>query len=245
MRAPEPAAPLRQRLLARVQRSARVAQAMHTQRLRDTVVQVLSPGVQQRRLYSAADGPAPRPGEPLRVSLVELAPGAAWTGPGSGRHREWLLLQGQALLGAQILHAQDYLALPTGAPQPALRSSSGALLLLRESALVGDACTSLAADALWTPYAPRIERRLLWQQQGQAAMLYRTAAGAAVPCHRHRHDEECLMLAGELFLDDVLLRTLDYQLAPAGSMHDSVLAETPVLLYAHGDADLDLIPAPG
>jgi len=74
-------------------------------------------------------------------------------------------------------------------------------------------------------------------------MLYRAAPGAAVPRHGHRHDEECLMLEGELFLDDLLLRRGDYQIAPAGTAHGAVLAETDVLLFAHGDIELDILTA--
>ena len=40
----------------------------------------------------------------------------------------------------------------------------------------------------------------------------------------------------------VLLRPLDYQLAPGGSAHQTVSTDTGVLLYAHGDLDLQLLP---
>ena len=32
-----------------------------------------------------------------------------------------------------------------------------------------------------------------------------------MPQHTHGHDEECLMVQGELFLDDLLLQEGDYQ----------------------------------
>jgi hypothetical protein len=48
------------------------------------------------------------------------------------------------------------------------------------------------------------------------------------------------MLRGDLFLDDVLLRALDWQLAPAGSEHQSVSTDVGGLLFAHGDIDLQL-----
>ena len=70
-------------------------------------------------------------------------------------------------------------------------------------------------------------------------MLYRAAPGAVVPQHRHGRDEECLMLEGEVFLDDLLLRCGDYQLAPAGTGHAGVSTATGGLLYAHGDLELD------
>lgn len=69
-------------------------------------------------------------------------------------------------------------------------------------------------------------------------MLYHAQAGAAVPQHSHGHDEECLMVQGELFLDDVLLQEGDYQLAPAGTGHRVTETDTGVVIYAHGDLDL-------
>jgi quercetin dioxygenase-like cupin family protein len=80
----------------------------------------------------------------------------------------------------------------------------------------------------------------LWQRGGQAAMLCLAEAGARVPSHVHGHDEECLMVRGELFLDDLLLREGDYQLAPAGSGHRVTETDVGALIYAHGDADLHL-----
>jgi quercetin dioxygenase-like cupin family protein len=71
-------------------------------------------------------------------------------------------------------------------------------------------------------------------------MLYHALPGAAVPHHGHRRDEECLMLAGDFFLDEVLLRPLDYQIAPAGTEHRSASTDTGLLVFAHGDLDLDL-----
>jgi quercetin dioxygenase-like cupin family protein len=94
------------------------------------------------------------------------------------------------------------------------------------------------AEAGWPDFAPGVRRRVLWQGDGQAALLYHTQPGAAVPHHGHHHDEECLMLQGDLFLDDLLLRAGDYQLAPAGSEHRVTQTDTGVVLYAHGDLDL-------
>ena len=259
MPAPDTRSPLRQRLFERVRRSAAAGRAMHTTRLREAPAIVLAPGVTQRRLYTSELGRPPRPGEPQRVSLVELAAGASWPTPALDQalQRDWLVLHGALQIGTQEIGTQeltalDFVLLPAGEPCPTLHSAGGALLLLREAELAAapDASTAgiqtrRAADATWAGYGPGIERCVLWQRDGQAAMLYRTVAGATVPRHVHHHDEECLMLAGDIFLDEVLLRPLDYQLAPAGSVHDSVFTDTGVLLYAHGDADLDLQAGPG
>jgi|CXWL01.1.fsa_nt_gi hypothetical protein len=236
----------RERLFARVQESARASRVMHTTRRHDALRTEPdpAPGVTLRTLY-AAGGAALRAGEPLRSCLVELGAGAQWPVPATDHalQREWLVLQGEVQLGGLTLGAQDFHLQPAGTPSPPLASVGGALLLLRLAPIAarrGDtALTRRAAHAAWADFAPGIRRRVMWQRDGQAAMLYRTLPGATVPRHSHHHDEECLMLQGDIFLDEVLLRPLDYQLAPAGTGHAGVYTDTGVVLYAHGDLELD------
>lgn len=162
----------------------------------------------------------------------------------SGLQRECLVVRGSLRAGGVLLHAHDYHVVPAGADSGGWSSDTGALIYLRESQPASDApsepTTQRAATAEWAAYAPGIQRRVMWRQGAQAAMLYHALPGAAVPNHGHRHDEECLMLAGDFFLDEVLLRALDYQIAPAGTGHHVACTDTGVLLYAHGDVDLDL-----
>ena len=40
--------------------------------------------------------------------------------------------------------------------------------------------------------------------------------------------------------DDQLLQPGDYQIAPAGTAHGGLCTDTGVLLFAHGDLDLDV-----
>ena len=49
------------------------------------------------------------------------------------------------------------------------------------------------------------------------------------------------MVQGELFLDDLLLQTGDYQLAPAGTRHRVTHTDTGAVLYAHGDLELHFV----
>lgn len=49
------------------------------------------------------------------------------------------------------------------------------------------------------------------------------------------------MVQGELFLDDVLLREGDYQLAPAGTGHRVTEIDTGVVIFAHGDLGLKFV----
>ena len=260
--AAEVAGRLRSSLLGRAAASRLAERGMVTVRRRRLARQALADGVLAQQLYAAPPGRPLRPGEPLRVRLIELASGAVLTpdllGLGlpddQGRPQpsrcEWLVMSGQVWLGDELLSARDYHRTPAGQPGPGWRADGPALLVLRESAdaLSPDpqpqagpaehAFTLRDADAGWPDFAPGIQRRVLWQQGGQAALLYFAQAGAQVPMHTHGHDEECLMLQGELYLDDLLLLEGDYQLAPAGSGHRITATDTGVVIYAHGDLDL-------
>ena len=245
----EPQPALRHRLQARLAASRAAEAAMVTTRLRRVLPRALAPGVGELLLYRATPGRELRPGEPLRARLIDLAPGArldaAALGPADERgalHREWLVVQGRVQIGEAQLGARDYHVVPAGHDTPALASADGARLFLRESVLpaaAGEGATTVRdVEAGWPAFAPGIERRVLWQRDGQAALLYRAQPGAQVPRHTHGHDEECLMVEGELFLDDTLLQAGDYQLAPAGTGHAITETDTGVVIYAHGDLDL-------
>lgn len=235
--------PLRRRLLGRLAASKAASASMVTMRLRQLGSEHAAAGVSVRTLYAAPSDRPLRPGEPVRTRLVELQPGAHWTGPGTAHHREWLLLRGGASVGGAALEVRDYHVTPAGLAAEAVHSATGALFFLRESVLPahgsGEAFTVRDAQADWPDFAPGIRRRVLWQHEGQAALLYHAEAGASIPLHTHGHDEECLMVQGELFLDDILLQEGDYQLAPAGTGHRVTETDTGVVLYAHGDLDLN------
>lgn len=236
---------LRARLARRVADSAATAAPMHTVRVDRTPFIPLAPGVQAQVLHAHDASRALRPGEPLAARLIELAPGSQWAGPASGAHHEWLVLRGSATVGAEPLAERDFHVVPAGRPAQPVASADGALLFLRESPLAarpGDQpLTVRDAGAPWPDFAPGIRRRVLWERDGEAAMLYFTDPGAMVPNHGHGHDEECLMVQGELYLDDVLLRAGDYQLAPAGTGHRITETDTGVVIYAHGDLDLRFV----
>jgi len=243
---------LRARLLGRLAASREAETVMFTSRRRRLPSQVLADGVVVQTLYMAQAGQAPRPGEPLRARLLELAAGTQLA-PGllgsetelKSRHREWLVVSGSVQFGSEVLSQRDYHVTPAGQDTPALKCATTALLFLRECDLAsaqGDTPTTVRDEqAGWPDFAPGIQRRVLWQRNGAAAFLYYAQPGAQVPHHTHGHDEECLMVQGELFLDDVLLQPGDYQLAPAGSGHHITETDTGVVIYAHGDLDLQFV----
>lgn len=237
---------VRTKLLGRLALSRAAEARMITRRRRSTPREVQAPGVSVQKLYEAddsADGVRSlRPGEPLRVRLIELGAGARWTFEAGAeeRHRELLVLSGSVTLDDEKLSLRDYRVVPAGHASPVCRSANGALLFVREAAFQDDAPphTVRDAEAGWPAFAPGIRRRVLWQRGSEAALLYHADAGASVPVHTHGHDEECLMVQGELFLDDLLLQHGDWQLAPAGTGHRITATDTGVVIYAHGDLDL-------
>lgn len=228
---------LGERLSARLTQSLLAEQGMVTVRRRKAEAEPLADGVQQRWLYRAPQQRTLRAGEPRAASVIELQAGARLTLPAGGP-REFLVLRGGAQVDADLLELRDFLLLPAGSA-PVLSSADGAHVFVRE-ADGDDVKRTLVRDveAGWPEFAPGIRRRVLWTGGGQAALLYRADPGASVPNHSHGHDEECLMVQGELFLDDVLLQQGDYQLAPAGTGHRITETDTGVILYAHGDLDL-------
>jgi quercetin dioxygenase-like cupin family protein len=235
-------AAMREQLLEKVKDSHRASLAMHTARVSRLTPIELADGVKARTLYLATPGVALRPGEPVRVQMIDLAPGSRWTEPSSNHQREWLVLRGQVQLGEELLGLRDHQVAPLGWPCRELSSSTGAQLFLRESldtAPVGQPPRTVRDEqAGWPDFVPGIQRRVMWQQDGAASMLYLAQPGANIPLHSHGHDEECLMVQGELYLDDVLLMPGDYQLAPSGTRHHTTHTPTGVVLYAHGDANL-------
>lgn len=236
---PTPGLPgrLGERLGERLAQSLKAEQGMVTVRRRKAEAETLADGAQRRWLYRAVPGHALRPGEPRGACVIELQAGAQLTLPRGGPC-EFLVMRGSVEVDAEALTLRDFLLLPAGAA-PVLSSKDGGHVFVREADGDGVKRTLVRdVEAGWPEFAPGIRRRVLWTGGGQAALLYRADPGASVPNHSHGHDEECLMVQGELFLDDVLLQQGDYQLAPAGTGHRITETDVGVVLYAHGDLDL-------
>ena len=249
-----PAAALRERLLRRVGDSASRHAALHTVRERHAAAIALAPGVQARWLYRSPAPAALRPGEPGAVIVLELAAGAtlrsgAGMGAGlslglglAGSASEWLVLRGGIELDGIALDALDHYCRGAAQGEPRISSRQGATVYLRSGAstpLPGH--VSRARGAQWHDYAPGIQRRVIWQEGSEVCYIARAMAGAAVPPHDHHHVEECLMLDGDVFTGDILLRSGEFQLAPIGFVHGTVQAATDALVYLRGDAELAIV----
>jgi quercetin dioxygenase-like cupin family protein len=247
--------PVQQRLRLRVAEALAASGDLITLRRHQMATSTPRAGVSTRTLFFSGHMLA-RHGQARQLRLIELAPGARWTpfgGAGTdvdslasavNRH-EWLVLKGQLDVNGHRLSAHDFHVDAARATTQLQASPAGALVYLRESTAAQPPqrpYTQHERASRWQAFAPGIQRRLMWSAHDEAAMLYRAQPGASVPRHAHDHDEECLMLEGELFLDDVLLRAGEFQLAPAGTGHGGVYTDVGALLYAHGDLALALRP---
>jgi hypothetical protein len=232
-----------QRLAARVAGSAERGRPLITVLREDMRQRRLAGGGLVLAVYAAA-GLARRQGQAERLRLVDLAAGAACRLPLlPGLGWQCLVLAGEATADGLRLGTLDHHRRPAGPPRIRLSSPAGARLLVRESQLAPgasvDPTTQRAALSAWEQLPGGVGRRQLAHVDAGFTSLQRLAPGSDLPAHTHTQDEECLLLEGELFVEDRLLRAGDYQLAPAGSTHTSITTDSGALLYRHGDGELD------
>ena len=245
---PRPA--LRRTLLDRIGASARAHAEYRTVRHDASPWQDVGTGVRQRWLrQDAAES----------VALIELEDGAAVPDVPRAVALEDLLTQGG------LIDPGTGLALPvwSHAVRPAgdltvLRSRGTSTLYRRmlhvpasdrppaeahwwqhqiDCGAAGHRHGGWRPPGAWTASQPGVTVLPLAAHRHVVSMLVRFEAGAGVSDHGHEIDEDCLVLEGEMFLGDILLRPGDYQLAPAGGTHFGETSDTGVLFFFHGALD--------
>lgn len=240
---PERRQALRAALLERVAQSAAEHAGLITVRAKDGAWHALKPGIRYKPLWAGTEG---------RSVLIEFAAGTQLP---VHRHRwleEGLVLRGDLHMGDLRLGPGDYHASPAGSRHGQIGSRGGALAYLRGTSL-GDTASALgevlggllphagqaphtvfASEQGWETLAPGVARKRLWSDGRMESCYFRLAPGAEVAGHDHPLVEECMMLAGEIFLGDILLRAGEYQAAPAGTRHGLAHSDTGALLYVRG-----------
>ena len=243
-------ASLRGRLMARVGESQRRHAGLVTVRAGDGAWREIKAGVRAKTLR---EGPA---GASV---LIELAPGAALP---VHRHRhleEGIVLQGGLQLGDLELGPGDYHVSPAGSRHGRISSHQGGIAYLRGTSLGHTAAvfaeligglvpgdgpaihTVLASEGVWEAIAEGAEQKLLWHDGDSVSRFIRLAPGARLPPHAHDGEEECIMLAGEAFFGDILVRAGEFHLAPHGSVHLETLSETGGMAFLRSR---EALPAP-
>jgi quercetin dioxygenase-like cupin family protein len=81
-----------------------------------------------------------------------------------------------------------------------------------------------AQEMEWTPYAPGISIKLLFQDTatGARTVLVRMEPGLDFPPHPHNAIEDLYLVEGEAWVGDIFMRAGDYCRAPAGTEHNDV-----------------------
>jgi quercetin dioxygenase-like cupin family protein len=236
---------LERRLVTRVARSVALHRALHTVRTSDVTWQALHKGVRACVLHD--DGAS-------RSALVEFAPGASLPSHRHTTHEECIVLRGSLQADDSLVGLHDYHLAPAGSRHGRIQSQEGAVAFLRGTSIgkTGDMLREVAFAVLpgdgpspttiaaggegWCEVAEGAFVKPLWLHGASASMLLRLEAGARLPAHPLATEEECLMLSGEAFLGDILLRGGEYQRAPAGTDYNETFSDVGALLYVHGDA---------
>ncbi|WP_374352702.1 cupin domain-containing protein [Chitinimonas sp.] len=91
--------------------------------------------------------------------------------------------------------------------------------------------TLLASEGEWRAVAPLVYEKRLFADAQMTACLYRLEPGGRIPPHVHDVIEECLVLEGEIMLDEIKVGAGGYQLAPRHSRHGDVHSPDGCLIY--------------
>lgn len=84
--------------------------------------------------------------------------------------------------------------------------------------------TLRAEEGEWIKRSDKIWKKILWADtaSGRSIYLLRCEPGAVIASHEHARDEQALLLEGEAWVGDELLKAGDFQAASAGSIHPGV-----------------------
>lgn len=97
-----------------------------------------------------------------------------------------------------------------------------------------DHLTIRGVEGIWLPLLPGISMKLLREDVSTRSYLLRMAPGATLPAHGHSHEEECMVLEGDVRLGDVHVHAGDYHLARSGLPHGDVHTDGGCLLFLRG-----------
>jgi len=238
--------PVRARLLSRVRQSVETHRIFHTIRRSEGSWDTgLHAGLLSKLLRSDAQGQTLL----LRVEAGHPLPWPQLMPQGLGSCVvELLVLSGalhrQAPLGLGTLGRLDYLLVGLQDDVESWTSTQSTLLLVRISHAGMSPFGEITQGKLvrineqrWAPLRQGVNTKVLQDAQDLVSMLVWFEPGATVPAHEHAHDEECLMVDGELFLGDILLLEGEYQLAPKGSSHSDLSSDVGCIVFFHGSVD--------
>lgn len=238
---PPRAGALKRRLFERIRASRDAGKDFIHVRLDEGEWESLLPGVRVKRLQGAE-----------RAVLIDMQPGAAIPFHRHHEDEECVVLRGEAQLGKVTVKAGDYHLARAGSRHGLVRSSTGALLYLRGTPIghslevARDVLTALVPgrgqapltlhrdDGQWMQHAPGARLKLLRDDGRERAMLLKLDPGAATDFRDRPLDDECLVVEGEAFAGDLLMRAGDYRRAATGAAHPAIRSDVGCLLFMRG-----------
>lgn len=97
--------------------------------------------------------------------------------------------------------------------------------------------TVRAHEGTWRDFAPGVQIKVLHEDSSANTMSYlvRMEPGARVPVHSHTQEEHCLVLEGEVIIDEHVMRSGDWHTARPGSTHADFWSKTGCLLFIRSE----------
>ena len=189
-----------------------------------------------------------------RAFLLDIEPGASLPMHRHHADEECVVLRGSASLGILTVNTGDYHLALSGRRHGQISSQTGALLYLRgipvghSTEVARDLLTAFlpgegdelitirAHEGQWLDLAPGVASKPLYEDGHTCSSLVRISADTRWTTQQQllSHDEECLLLEGDAFFGDTLLRPGDWQFAPTGSDYRPITTDTGVLFFMRG-----------
>ncbi len=98
----------------------------------------------------------------------------------------------------------------------------------------GNTVTIVKSEDGWEWFSPRVKMKVLRSDPASTSYLLKLEAGAIVWPHRHRQDEECMVLEGEISIGELRVGAGAYHLAPAGMVHQPIRTDVGATLFLRG-----------
>ena len=190
-----------------------------------------------------------------RSVIMQFRPGIKIPSHRHAADEECIVLSGSLDIGDTRVGPHDFHLAPAGSRHPALTSSEGGVAFLRGTTAgnvrgmlreyyagwlpgKGKPATTIRADSGWRAVADGVEIKPLLSAGEESSILLRLKPGAGVPAPAKRAVSECLLVSGEAFVGDMLLREGEYQRGPDSVPQGDTYSDIGALLYLHGHASL-------
>jgi quercetin dioxygenase-like cupin family protein len=98
--------------------------------------------------------------------------------------------------------------------------------------------TLRSEEGLWTQFIPGVRKKIIEDNPVTVTETYfiEMSPGSEIPAHFHIREEYCLMLEGEAWVDDHVLRRGDWHVAKAGSLHGVLSSRTGCLFLIRSES---------